>query len=221
MKKEIDSPIVKKYGKDAGADVVGIASSNEFTSAPEGFRPSDVMKECASVIVLGISFSRDAFESSSRYTQVRAAVIEKTKAIEKEMVKRIKADGYKATGISSTGGRFIDGIGHGAISLKHAAELAGIGIIGRNYLLINPQYGTLLWFTAVITDAELVPDERMRFDICDNCNKCVEICPTGALKDITKFGKKGCAKRSFKMVNKKWEMDCFLCRSVCPYCFGK
>jgi len=216
----IDSETAKRYGTEAGASVVGIASSDGFGSAPEGYRPSDVLEGCRSVIVLGVPFPEEAFSDPCKYTEVRAELIERTNGLVKEVAKRIKKDGYKAKEITSIGGRYVDGFTRSPISLKHAAECAGLGVIGKNYLLINPEYGTRLWFCAVITDAELVPDKRTEYDICDDCGVCVDSCPCGALNDITSFGKKGCAKHSFRYVNKKWMMDCFKCRSVCPHSFG-
>jgi epoxyqueuosine reductase QueG len=134
--------------------------------------------------------------------------------------KRIKKAGYQAKAISATGGKFIEGKHCGYISLKHAAELAGLGLINRNYLLTNPQYGNLLWFSAVLTDAELIPDKKAEYIICDNCNACVETCPSGALENPTVFKPKQCDK-FFKIVNKKLEIGCFACRKVCPNRFGK
>jgi epoxyqueuosine reductase QueG len=213
---------VKGYGLNAGASVVGIASSNDFDSAPECFRPADHLDGCLSVVVLGVPFSRDALESSARYTEVRRATIERTNEIAKEVMKKIKTNGYKTMVVGCISGKFIDGMTHGPISLKHAAELAGLGDIGRNYLLINPEYGTLLWFSAVLTDAPLLPDRKVRHGFCDNCNKCVDACPSKALDDYpVSFGKKKCANTCFKYVDKKWMLSCFLCRSVCPHRFGK
>jgi len=114
----------------------------------------------------------------------------------------------------------LDGKMYGHISLKHAAELAGIGLINRNYLLTNPQFGNLLWLSAVLTDADLIPDKKAKYKICDKCNKCVKTCPSGALDDPALFGIKECSKY-FTIVNKKFEIKCFLCRTVCPYRFGK
>jgi len=216
----LTSETVKGYGIEAGASVVGIASSDDLGSAPEGYRPSDVLEGCRSVIVLGVPFSKEAFSDPYRYTEVRAGIIEMTNELVKEVAKRIKKDGYKVKTVTGIGGKYVDGFTRSPISLKHAAESAGLGVIGKNYLLINPEYGTRLWFCAVITDAELVPDKKVRYDICDSCGKCVDSCPCGALNDIASFGKKGCAKHSFRYVDKKWIMDCFLCRTVCPHSFG-
>lgn len=216
---KINSEIVKEYGLNAGATVVGVASSKDFGLAPKGFKPSDALDGCHSVIVLGIPFPKESLENSVEYTKVRNAMATKMTAIAKEVAKRIKADGYKVKAISSIGGKYVNGEHFGVISLKHAAELAGLGLITRNYLLTNPKYGNLLWFSAVLTDAELIPDEKAQFEICNNCNKCVEICPSESLKDIGSFGKKGCSK-FYKMVNRKLDIQCFLCRTACPHCFG-
>jgi len=211
---------VKEYGIRAGASVVGIASADSFDSAPDGYRPSDAMEGCRSVIVLGIPFTRGSFSDPAEYTRVRQETIERMSETGKETAKKIKGEGYKVKVVSSIGGKFVDGVTRGPISLKHAAVSAGLGVIGKNYLLINPEYGTLLWFSAVLTDAELVPDKKTEYDICGNCDRCVKACPSNALDDIGSFKKKGCAGHSFRYVNKKWMMDCFRCRTVCPHCFG-
>jgi len=173
------------------------------------------------VIVLGSPFPREAILGDpDGYIDIRNAVNEKMNGIEKDVAKRIKSEGYKVKTISGLGGKWVNGRSHGHISLKHAAELAGLGIIGKNYLLINPEYGTLLWFGAVLTDANLVPDEKAQYDLCNDCNICIDMCPSKALGDRASFGKEECIGKMFKMVNKKWKINCFLCRKVCPHRFG-
>ena len=222
--KMITGETVKEYGMDAGASVVGIAAAKDFGLAPDGFKPFDVLEGCFSVIVFGAPFSQQALTMDALgYTELRNDMLTKMTGIAKDVAKRIKADGYKATAISAAGGKWVDSGGRkeqfGYISLKHAAEIAGLGVIGKNYLLTNPHYGNLLWLSAVVTDAELVPDEKLRHDICDDCNKCVEACPSGALDDPALFGRKACSK-FFVIENKKFLIKCFSCRAVCPYRFG-
>ena len=223
MKTEINSSIVKKYGMDAGASVVGIAASRDFGLAPDGFKPSDVLEGCLSVVVLGATFPREVLHNTVDYTASRNAMLTQMTDMAKDVAKRIKAHGWQTKAISAAGGKWMDGDGRkeqfGFISLKHAAEISGLGVIGKNYLLTNPQYGNLLWLSAVLTDAALAPDERIQSTMCDNCNKCVEACPAGALNDLASFGKKGCS-QFFTMEDKKLAIKCFLCRTVCPHRFG-
>ncbi len=217
------SAMVKEYGMNAGADVVGIAAAKGFSLAPEGFKPSDVLPECRSVIVLGATFSPDVLNDITEYTASRNAMLTAMTTMAKIVAKRIKADGYKTKAISAAGGKWVQGDGRkeqvGYISLKHAAEIAGLGVIGKNYLLTNPQYGNLLWLSAVLTDAELVSDEKTESTMCLNCNKCALACPVGALNDLSAFGKKGCSS-FFAIEDKKFKIKCFLCRTICPHAFG-
>ena len=222
MANEITSETVKGYGFDAGADVVGIASASDFSPAPEGFKPADGLEGCLSVVVFGAASPREALlGTNAEYTEFRKEMIEKINGIAKNVEKRIKKDGYKARYIGGFGGKHIDGHMFGLVSLKHAAEIAGLGVIGKNYLVINPEYGTLLWFSGILTDAGLVPDERFKDAICENCDKCVEVCPVNALGEHSSFRKRECGNNAFKLANKKFSVECFLCRKVCPYRFGK
>ena len=223
MASELSSELIKEYGIQAGANVVGIATAEDFGFAPDGFKPTDVLPECRSVVVLGAAFSPDVLNDIAEYTASRNAMLTAMTDMAKEVAKRIKTHGYKVKVISATGGKWVDGDGRkeqfGHISLKHAAEIAGLGVIGKNYLLTNPQYGNLLWLSAILTDANLRPDEKVQSTMCDNCNKCVEACPAGALDDLAAFGKKGCS-QFFKIENKKFMIKCFLCRTICPYQTG-
>ena len=91
----------------------------------------------------------------------------------------------KQKSISASGGKWVECGGRkeqfGYISLKHAAEIAGLGVIGKIICSANPRLGNLLWLSAVLTDAELTPDEKAGFTICDNCSICVEACPVRSI----------------------------------------
>jgi len=219
----LNSEVVKEYGINAGASVVGIAASKDFNLAPNGFKPSDNLEGCLSVVVLGVPIPKEAIlkDTTIGFIDIRSRLNEKMTDIAKNVAKQIKTNGYKAKVINGLGGKSVNGQFFGYISLKHAAELAGLGVIGKNYLLYNSEYGNLLWFSAVLTDADLVSDKKVRYKICNNCNKCVEMCPVKALDNLDSFRKKECSGTVFKKINGKWEIMCFLCRKVCPNRFGK
>ena len=214
---EINSKTVKEYGLNSGASIVGIAASKDFGLAPDGFKPSDKLEGCLSVVVLGAPFPREALlKNTVEYTEIRNEMVKKMDDIAKEVSKHITSKGFKAKVITSVGAKGYKG----AISLKHAAELAGLGIINRNYLLTNPEYGNLLFLSAVLTDADLTPDKKAEYTVCNKCNNCVNVCPAKALDNPDLFNQKECAKICVKFVG-KLELKCFLCRKVCPYCYGK
>lgn len=218
------SETVKEYGRSAGAGVVGIAASKDFGLAPDGFKPADVLEGCVSVIVLGSPFPQEALTMEPpEYTALRNDKLTEMTDIAKKVAKRIKADGYLSKAISASGGITIEVGGRkelfGHISLKHAAEIAGLGVISKNYLLTSPQYGNLLWLSAVLTDAPLTPDGKLQSSMCEGCNICVDACPVGALGDTSSFGKAGCSQH-FKIKDRKLLIECYKCRAVCPHRFG-
>lgn len=215
--------LAKTYATAAGAAVCGIASAAAFTQAPPGSHPTDVLPACASVLVLGAPSPPEALRDASAYTASRNAMLTAMTQMAKDTAKRIKSHGHQAHVISAAGGRWVQGDGRkeqiGYISLKHAAELAGLGIIGKNYLLWAPQHGNLLWLSAVLTDAQLAPDARTGTALCDGCSLCVDACPVGALDDLTRFGRRGCS-RFFTMEDRKFVIKCHACRAVCPHGLG-
>ena len=74
---------------------------------------------------------------------------------------------------------------------RYAAVAAGLGVIGWNGLCLTPQFGPRNRFVSVITDAELTPTPMYDGDIlCDQCNECVNNCPTDAFrKEVKKMNK--------------------------------
>ena len=69
------------------------------------------------------------------------------------------------------------------ISQKHAAQATGLGTIGRHSLLITPEFGNMVWLGAVLCEQELECD-KIKDNICNNCNVCVNICPVNALEHL-------------------------------------
>lgn len=74
----------------------------------------------------------------------------------------------------------------GGIFLKEAAVVAGLGVIGRNNLLITPQYGASVRLRALFLDKEILDDKPLRFAPCDDCPApCRRACPQNAFKSGT------------------------------------
>jgi len=222
MPVELTAELVKEYGLSAGASVVGIAAADAFIHAPAGYHPTDALEGCRSVVVLGAPIPQEAVlkDDMVGFIDIRSALNKALKDAAKQVAKQIRAAGYQSRAIGGMDGKWVEGSTRGPISLKHAAQLAGLGVIGRNYLLTNPEHGNLLWFSAVLTDAELPPDSRVQYDMCGGCDKCVTACPARALDTPGTVIKKACDKNVFRQINRKWEIMCFQCRKVCPHRFG-
>lgn len=74
-------------------------------------------------------------------------------------------------------------IEEGGILLKDASALAGLGIIGKNNLLITPEYGPRVRLRALYLDADLEPTGPLDFDPCMDCPVlCHLACPQKAFE---------------------------------------
>ena len=69
----------------------------------------------------------------------------------------------------------------GGIFYKDAGVLAGLGCIGKNNLLVTPEYGPRVRVWALLFDESLPPTGPMIYDPCDGCDApCRQSCPRNA-----------------------------------------
>ncbi|MFA6076056.1 MAG: 4Fe-4S binding protein [Negativicutes bacterium] len=68
-------------------------------------------------------------------------------------------------------------------SHKFAATRAGLGWIGKNSLLVTPEYGSRVKLCTVLTNAQFQTASPVEESKCGNCNRCVQACPCGAIKN--------------------------------------
>ncbi|MEM3526697.1 MAG: hypothetical protein QXV37_04710, partial [Candidatus Jordarchaeaceae archaeon] len=81
-----------------------------------------------------------------------------------------------------------------------AAHYAGLGEIGLNGLLITPQYGPRVRLGALITNADLTPDDPFEEKLCkgEECAICVKACPVGAISTKGEVNVFKCAPNNLK-----------------------
>jgi len=68
------------------------------------------------------------------------------------------------------------------LSHKKIGELAGLGWLGRNNLLINPEVGAQFRLVTILTDLPLSVDSPLERD-CADCYACLSVCPAKAIKE--------------------------------------
>jgi epoxyqueuosine reductase len=118
----------------------------------------------------------------------------------------------------------------GELSDRAVAERAGIGWSGKNCSIITPEFGSFVYLGEMITNIPFPPDTPLE-DRCGTCNKCVEVCPTGALVQGGQLNAQKCIAyltqtKGFlpdeyrtKIGNRLY--GCDTCQTVCPENKGK
>lgn len=120
------------------------------------------------------------------------------------------------------------------VSARWAAVKAGLGRFRKNNFVYT-KFGSWVWIDTWIVDAKLEYDQEALNDIkpCpENCNKCIDACPTSALSEEFTMDRGGCiAQLSFYSTEVpteeirekmgKWVYGCDVCQDVCPMNKGK
>jgi epoxyqueuosine reductase len=151
---------IKNLALSLGAEKCGIASVDRFKKAPAGFHPNDIYLNCKSVIVFLIQMPTDIILASNPvpYSHTANLIYTKLDKIGLELSKTIENNGNHAVPIpSDVPFLYWDNVnshGIGILSLRHASWLAGLGILGRNNLLINPDLGNMVYIGAILSDSK-------------------------------------------------------------------
>jgi len=120
---------------------------------------------------------------------------------------------------------------HGALMEKSLAQMAGLGVMGKNTLLINSVYGS--WFTigCLLLKTPLVEIRGpfQSFDPCGSCSRCLMECPTDAFEAPYHLDGGRCL--SYLTIERprdpnsglrkekgsRWLFGCDRCQEVCPH----
>ncbi len=220
----ISSRAIKNRIIQYGAVICGVAPVARFVDAPKGFHPCDIYPDCGSVVVFASRFPSSTLQARSNapYTLVRNKMVEKVDWISSHVSGELEAEGIVAVPIPSADPyEYWDASrrhGRGILSLKHAGVLAGLGVLGKNTLLVNERFGNMIWLGAILASIDLEPDPIASYEGCiSRCVLCIDSCPQHALDGIT-IDQKLCRERSNSYTDGGGlVLSCNICRRVCPY----
>ena len=189
--------------------------------------PSRLLPQCKTVISLAYPYPEEKPSTKDGYTLARYSqpletdYHQKLKSICRELCEVID-ENYKENKSRIC-------VDSAPILERSFGYMSGIGFIGKNNMLIIPEYGSFFYLAEILTTAEIeIPVAEPQKSLCGSCNLCIKACPTGALNGPNDFDSSKCL--SYLTIEYRGEIDkslkskmgkcffgCDVCQEVCPF----
>lgn len=190
MKNDISTQELSSMAQNMGADVFGIADLRPFRQyvIEQG---GDSLGVFSHALVVGIRLLNSVVDTLDPHLpadfslygwHVYRSVSPMVDQIALQLSRILENRGFSALPIPSSQYRR-PGERRAIFSHKLAGNLAGVGWIGKNCLLITTEFGPRIRLASVLTNCELESGKRL-FGQCGDCEICVNACPVGALRGI-------------------------------------
>jgi len=186
------------YAQNNGIDLVGFASKDRFEGVDPAHNPFSIFPEGKTVILVGKRICRGSLrgiEEGSNFGDygmfgyswledefLTIACYELTRVIEDERWEAcpIFPNPTEITpqGVSVRPGAPAPNV---TPDFAYAAVACGLAEISYSGMVFTPKFGSRQRFHMIITDAEIEADPILEQSVCDNCGKCAQVCPLGAI----------------------------------------
>ncbi len=189
--------------------------------------PRQILPECRSILVLGIHYPPPP-PAPPRPGHGQVAAYAASDDYHDVLLPRLQA--LVAFIEAETGGpvpnRYYTDTG--PILERDLAQRAGLGWVGKNTCLINPNQGSYLILAEILLGLDLEPDQAFTPDHCGSCTRCLQACPTDCILPDRTIDARRCI--SYLTIELKgpipielrpqlgnWIFGCDICQQVCPW----
>ncbi len=214
---------MKQVARDSGIDLIGVASTDRFAEAPSGHHPEDILPSAKAVIACARRIPNGVLEGpATAYHRAMELVHAQLDLAAAQVALFLEENGARAVPIPAdepyAHWEAERKYGRGDLSHKHAAQASGLGRLGKNSMLITPQFGNRVHLVSIVTDIELPVDPMLEWEPCPKgCTLCQKACPAGAILGDQQVDQALCRSRVMERLPKGMVIEsCRLCRKVCP-----
>jgi epoxyqueuosine reductase len=191
--------------------------------------PQHILPGCRSVLILGMRYLAPTPEpKTEKVLRGRIASYAWGEDYHTILAERLK---HLVTFIESQVGHHVPNRWYtdtGPLLERELAQRAGLGWIGKNTCLINPQQGSYFFLAEILLGIELEPDQPFTPDRCGKCTRCRDACPTSCiLPDRTIDARrcisyltielKGAIPPELRPQMGSWIFGCDVCQQACPW----
>jgi epoxyqueuosine reductase len=192
--------------------------------------PRQILPECKSILVLGMRYPAPTLGNPPVSPEIHGRISSYAWGDDyhEVIIKRLKKLVFfieEQVGSAVASRWYTD---TGPVLERDLAQRAGLGWIGKNTCLINPQLGSYFFLAEVLLGIELEADQPFEPDRCGSCTRCIDACPTNCiLVDRTldaarcisylTIELKGAIPLDFRPLIGEWIFGCDVCQQVCPW----
>ena len=243
----VNAKHIKKIAFDAGVDLCGVVECRQFPTNRQvfdrwldrgydstlaymrnnidmRFDVSQMVEGAQSVVVCAVSYKSEISGGYSPEDGCKIASYACNRDYHKSIKKILKQilRELQAVYPSINGRAFVDSA---PILEKQYAVEAGLGWIGRQSLLVTPEYGSYVLLGELVLDCKVdVYDEPLAAVGCGECRRCVDACPAGAIVEPMTIDTARCIScQTIEKVGESamplngWIFGCDECQNCCPY----
>ena len=189
--------------------------------------PRALWPEARSIVMLAVSYApgRDPLDALEDKARGAISVYAQSRDYHDVIKGRLKQLGGLIHRL--TGGEITVFVDTAPLMEKPLAAKAGIGWQGKHTNLVSREFGSWLFLGAILTTAELPPDEPEE-DHCGSCRRCLDICPTRAFVAPYQLDARACISyltiehkghiaRGYRKAMGNRIFGCDDCLAVCPW----
>ena len=125
-----------------------------------------------------------------------------------------RKDGYRSLPLPAKGCPTDQRTLTAVFSYKHAAQLAGLGMLGRHSLLVTQEYGPRVRLACLLTEAPLKASPSTKRKLCKKCDACIQACPAQALH-VPKQGEAYSINKFACRTYRQTGVTCSVCMKAC------
>lgn len=208
----------------------GHVTGFEHPNLDERLNPSLIFDEPQSIIAIALAYPARLQEKPAKTDSKRGQFARASWGEDYHFILRDKLnaliDAIRDLLPADVQARFKPMVDTGELMDVVVAQRAGVGFIGKNGLLITPEFGSFVYLGEVITNLAIEPDEPMACQ-CGECTRCVDACPPQALMGNGQLNGKRCLSYQtqtkgqmpdeFRPMIRNVIYGCDICQVVCPF----